>query len=102
MSSVKEVNGHKVSPKDFYVDPRTGFVPPLMPLQRLPAEWEAWEVALDGAKATRFKAADQLPFMEETERLAEEARARAWRNTVNKVRVEGKRIDRPKKHSNIC
>ncbi len=86
MSLLKALNGHnKVNPKDFHVDPRTGFVPPLMPLQRLPTEWDAWESALDAAKANRFKPAEGLPLLNEQERIADEEGARSWRKSVAKV-----------------
>ncbi|KAJ5623847.1 indoleamine 2-3-dioxygenase [Penicillium lagena] len=86
--SHKEINGHTVTPKHFYVDQRTGFVPPQMPLRRLSAEWEIWEATLDVAKSQKLKAAEQALSLDPQPKIIEEEKARAWRKTVEKVRME--------------
>ncbi|KAJ6109042.1 indoleamine 2-3-dioxygenase [Penicillium sp. IBT 16267x] len=86
--SHKEIKGHTVTPKDFHVDQRTGFVPPQMPLRRLSAEWEIWEATLDVAKSQKLKVAEQALLLDAQQRIVEEEKARAWRKTVEKVRLE--------------
>jgi indoleamine 2,3-dioxygenase len=81
----KQTNGSTVTPKDFCVDRRTGFVPSQMPLQRLPAQWEIWEATLDAAKAQKLKAAEQVLLLDGQQKVVEEERARAWRKIVEKV-----------------
>jgi indoleamine 2,3-dioxygenase len=85
--SHKEINGHTVTPKDFYVDQRTGFVPPQMPLRRLSTEWETWEVTLDLAKSLKLKVTEQALLLDAQQKIVEEEKARAWRKTVEKVRM---------------
>ncbi len=62
---------------DFDVDPRSGFMPPEPPVERLPTEWEDWEVVLDSALQTRLKIGESPDITpDETER------SRLWRETV--------------------
>ncbi|CAI7617410.1 unnamed protein product [Penicillium pancosmium] len=82
--SRKDINAHAVTPEDFYVDHRTGFVPPQMPVWRLSAEWEIWEVTLDFAKAQKLKATEQALSLDPEQKMVEEEKARAWRKTVEK------------------
>lgn len=63
-----------------------GFLPPQMPLSRLPIAWEAWEATLDAATSQRFKAAEQLVALDSPQKLVEEEKALAWRKLVDKVR----------------
>ena len=44
-----------IAAQDFDIDDRTGFMPPMPPLTRLPSEWETWEATLDSALAKRLK-----------------------------------------------
>jgi indoleamine 2,3-dioxygenase len=81
-------NGYTVTPRDICVDPRTGFVPPEMPLWRLPDQWEMWEAALDAAKSQKLKAAEQALLLDGQQKTVEEGKARAWRETVEKVWME--------------
>lgn len=64
----------------FDVDPCTGFMPPSVPLLRLPPKWETWEVLLDDAIAARLQLGDSLGITnEDTER------AEYWRSCVRQV-----------------
>lgn len=66
---------------DFDVDPRSGFMPPEPPIQRLPTEWEEWEVILDSGLQSRLKIGDNPDISpDETER------SRLWRESVLNVR----------------
>lgn len=81
----KSADGSTAAPQDFQVDRRMGFLPPQMPLPRLPTAWEAWEATLDAATSQRFKAAEQLAALDGPQKFAEEEKASAWRKLVDKV-----------------
>ena len=66
----------------FDVDPRSGFMPPEVPLQRLPADWAPWEVLLDEAIKDRLVPGDRIGISEE-----EEDRSARWRTRVQAVRI---------------
>ncbi|KAL7940454.1 Indoleamine 2,3-dioxygenase [Trichoderma barbatum] len=78
---------YTATPQDLHVDRRTGFVPPHMPLPRLPSEFEVWEATLDAAKSQHFKAAEQLSVLDRAQKLAEEQKALAWRKLVDNMPV---------------
>ncbi|KAK7027247.1 hypothetical protein VNI00_015336 [Paramarasmius palmivorus] len=61
----------------FDVDPRSGFMPPEVPLQRLPADWAPWEVLLDEAIKDRLVPGDRIGISAE-----EEDRSARWRARV--------------------
>lgn len=85
ISPYKSADDSTAVPQDFQVDRRMGFLPPQMPLPRLPAAWEAWEETLDAATSQRFKAAEQLVGLNGPQKLVEEEKALAWRKLVDKV-----------------
>ncbi|KAF3066821.1 Indoleamine 2,3-dioxygenase [Trichoderma lentiforme] len=87
ISSCKPADGSTAALQDFHVDRRMGFLPPQMPLPRLPVEWEAWEATLDAAISQRFKAAEQLAALDGPQNFVEEEKASAWRKLVNKMPV---------------
>ncbi|KAK4683661.1 indoleamine 2,3-dioxygenase, partial [Tremellales sp. Uapishka_1] len=75
-------NVSSLAAADFDVDVRTGFLPPSKNLERLSAEWELWEEALDAAKNGGLKL-----FAGEKERL--------WRKGIEIMPVldtEGLRV----------
>ena len=65
---------------DFDVDPRTGFLPPQVPMSRLPQQWESWERALDDAVSQGLKLGD-APTVGQADR----AKSESWRNSVRNV-----------------
>ncbi|KAJ7759341.1 Indoleamine 2,3-dioxygenase [Mycena maculata] len=67
---------------DFDVDNRTGFMPPQAPPSRLPSEWEAWELVLDGAIAEGLQLGDK-PGLSEVEM----GRSESWRKRVRELPV---------------
>lgn len=67
---------------DFDVDTRTGFMPPLVPLVRLPSGWEPWEILLDDAISGRLQLGDRVD-LEESEKLKSER----WRERVRGVSI---------------
>ncbi|KAF9449442.1 Indoleamine 2,3-dioxygenase [Macrolepiota fuliginosa MF-IS2] len=70
----------------FSLNKQTGFVPPHQPLSRLPAAWEAWEANLDAAVSQKLQLAERVEAItDENKRTAEEAKAREWRNDVEKM-----------------
>ncbi|KAL5089251.1 hypothetical protein Trisim1_005814 [Trichoderma cf. simile WF8] len=87
ISPYKSADGSTGAPKEFRVDRRRGFLPPQMPLPRLPTAWEAWEVILDVATSQRFKAAEQLAALDGPQKFVEEEKASAWRKLVDKMPV---------------
>ncbi|KAK4065520.1 hypothetical protein Trihar35433_7640 [Trichoderma harzianum] len=87
VSSHKSTAGGTAAPQDFQVDQRMGFLPPQMPLPRLPIAWEAWEATLDAATSQRFKAAEQLAALDGPQKFIEEEKASAWRKSVDKMPV---------------
>lgn len=66
---------------DFDVDNRTGFMPPQAPPSRLPADWESWELVLDGAIAESLQLGDKPGLTQ-----AEMRRSESWRHGVRQVR----------------
>ena len=88
----RELNGNTIDPKPFCVDRQTGFVPPQMPLGRLPGRWEIWEAKLDAVKSLGLKAVEQTQLMDVRQKHIEEEKARGWRDTVEKVRVQASSI----------
>lgn len=81
----KSADASTAAPQDFQVDWRMGFLPPQMPLPRLPTTWEAWEATLDAATSQRFKAVEQLVGLDGPQKFVEEEKALAWRKLVDKV-----------------
>jgi len=69
-----------IAAQDFDIDDRTGFMPPLPPLTRLPSEWETWEVTLDSALTKRLKLYNG-PGTTDSDR----DESAAWREGVRKV-----------------
>lgn len=65
---------------DFDVDTRTGFMPPQMPMQRLPSEWESWEVALGQAISQQLQLGDSPGLTESAKDCSER-----WRKGVRSV-----------------
>jgi indoleamine 2,3-dioxygenase len=65
---------------DFDVDNRTGFMPFNPPIERLPAEYEAWEILLDDAQTERLQ-------LGRRNNLTQEQRdcSAAWRARVRSV-----------------
>jgi indoleamine 2,3-dioxygenase len=66
--------------QDFEIDPRTGFIPPIIPISRLPSQWEAWECALDDLKATRLQLGSKSNLTVEDTSASE-----AWRARIREV-----------------
>ena len=66
--------------QDFDIDDRTGFIPPIPPLTRLPNEWETWEATLDSALTKRLRLYNG-PGTTDDDR----AESAAWRESVYKV-----------------
>lgn len=62
---------------DFDVDTRTGFMPPDPPINRLPIEWEPWEVILEHALSSKLQLAVKSVLTEE-----EIAHSSSWRESV--------------------
>ncbi|KAK0760650.1 hypothetical protein N5P37_006845 [Trichoderma harzianum] len=87
ISPYKSADAGTAVPQDFHVDRRIGFLPPQMPLPKLPAEWEAWEVTLDAATSQRFKAAEQLVGLNGPQKFVEEEKALTWRKLVDKMPI---------------
>ncbi|KKP00916.1 indoleamine 2,3-dioxygenase [Trichoderma harzianum] len=87
VSPYKSADGSTAVPQDFQVDRRMGFLPPQIPLPRLPTAWEAWEATLDAAIPQRFKAAEQLVGLDGPQKSIEEEKASAWRKLVDKMSV---------------
>ncbi|KAF8176150.1 Indoleamine 2,3-dioxygenase [Mycena galopus ATCC 62051] len=67
---------------DFDVDNRTGFMPPQAPPSRLPTDWEAWELVLDGAIAESLTLGDKSGIT-----AAEMSRSESWRQRVRQLPV---------------
>ncbi|KAJ7340873.1 Indoleamine 2,3-dioxygenase [Mycena albidolilacea] len=67
---------------DFDVDNRTGFMPPQAPPSRLPADWEPWELVLDGAIAESLQLGDKPGLTQ-----AEMRRSESWRHGVRQLPV---------------
>jgi indoleamine 2,3-dioxygenase len=65
---------------DFDVDTRTGFMPPDPPLNRLPAQWELWETALDAAMQAKLQLAVKPGLT-----LEEKNSSELWREHVRQV-----------------
>ncbi|ESK85655.1 indoleamine2,3-dioxyganese b [Moniliophthora roreri MCA 2997] len=66
----------------FDVDPRTGFMPPKVPLQRLPGDWEAWETLLAEAIRDRLAPGDKIGLSD-----AEKSLSARWRASVRAMPV---------------
>lgn len=69
-----------VAAHDFDVDVRTGFMPPQQPLARLPAQWEAWESALQDAVSQKLKLAEAADSA-----LSDREASAKWRLGVRNV-----------------
>ncbi|KAJ7025765.1 Indoleamine 2,3-dioxygenase-domain-containing protein [Mycena alexandri] len=67
---------------DFDVDNRTGFMPPQAPPSRLQIDWEAWELALDGAIAEGLQLGDKPGITQ-----AEMSRSESWRKGIRELPV---------------
>ncbi|RDB28528.1 Indoleamine 2,3-dioxygenase 1 [Hypsizygus marmoreus] len=66
----------------FDVDPHTGFMPPQVPLSRLPSQWEVWEATLDAAIAAHLQLGDKPGLTEK-----EMAESEMWRARVRQLPV---------------
>ena len=77
-----QVDTSTLAAHDFDVDTRTGFLPPIAPLKRLPATWEAWEECLDECKGGRFVLGDSLDIT--PEQMDDSKR---WRDRVKEVYI---------------
>ena len=75
-----QVDTSTLAAHDFDVDTRTGFLPPIAPLKRLPATWEAWEEYLDECKGGRFVLGDSPDIT--PEQMDDSKR---WRDRVREV-----------------
>ena len=75
-----QVDTSTLAAHDFDVDTRTGFLPPIAPLKRLPATWEAWEECLDECKGGRFVLGDGPDIT--PEQMDDSKR---WRDRVREV-----------------
>lgn len=67
---------------DFDVDVRSGFMPPAPPVDRLPTEWQDWELVLDKAREARLKVGDGPGVTAEDVRRSQE-----WREIVLNVGI---------------
>ncbi|KAJ6619999.1 Indoleamine 2,3-dioxygenase [Mycena sp. CBHHK59/15] len=67
---------------DFDVDNRTGFMPPQAPPSRLPLDWEAWELVLDGAIQGRLQLGDKPGITE-----AEMKQSESWRERARQLPI---------------
>ncbi|KAG2112167.1 Indoleamine 2,3-dioxygenase [Suillus cothurnatus] len=67
---------------DFDVDTRTGFMPPDPPLNRLPAQWQLWETALDAAMQAKLQLAVKPGLTVEEKNSSE-----LWREHVRQLPV---------------
>ena len=67
---------------DFDVDPRTGFMPPQIPLPSLPLAWEPWERVLQDAITQRLRLGDTPGLSKSDQDISE-----SWRSHVRSVRV---------------
>lgn len=68
--------------QDFDVDNQTGFMPPRLPIVRLPGMWEPWESILDAAIDTKLQLGDKIGLTE-----VEAEVSRDWRAKVRQVRT---------------
>jgi indoleamine 2,3-dioxygenase len=66
--------------QDYDIDPQTGFVPSIVPVSRLPVQWEAWESVLDDLKANRLKLGNKPNLSAE-----DTAKSEVWRSCVCEV-----------------
>lgn len=71
LSDVNKFDSSTLAAVDFDVDPRSAFLPPDEPLQRLPGSFELWELALD--------AAQKLPLLLDG---ANNEVSNPWRNAI--------------------
>ncbi|KAF7972437.1 hypothetical protein HWV62_18012 [Athelia sp. TMB] len=67
---------------DFDVDTRTGFLPPQVPLTRLPVRWERWEEILDDAGRRRLQLGDKVGIS-----AAEQESSATWRASISSLPV---------------
>jgi indoleamine 2,3-dioxygenase len=72
--------------EDFDIDSKTGFVPSVVPISRLPIQWAAWECVLDELKGNRLQLGDKPNLSAE-----EIAKSEAWRARVREVRCHSNR-----------
>lgn len=70
---------------DYYVDNKTGFVTPQLPLQRLRGPWKVWEATLQVARSQRLKTAGQSSLLDAQQKAVEVEKSQAWRKSVEKV-----------------
>ena len=66
----------------FDIDQHTGFMASSPPPDRLPQQWEDWEILLDNAVKSKLQVGDKLGLSEE-----ERATSKRWRETVRAVRT---------------
>jgi indoleamine 2,3-dioxygenase len=66
--------------QDFEIDARTGFIPPIIPISRLPSQWEAWECALDDLKANRLQLGSKSNLS-----VQDTSASEAWRFRIREV-----------------
>src|ERR1700759_1390432 len=83
-SFLEKVNGavdaSTLAAHDFDIDNRSGFMPPQVPLSRLPSFWHVWEDILQDAQEQRLKLGE-TPSLPEYERIKSEE----WRSKVSNV-----------------
>jgi indoleamine 2,3-dioxygenase len=73
-------NSSVIVAQDYDIDPQTGFLPPTVPISRLPAQWQAWESVLDDLKANRLQLGDKADIS-----ASEAAKSEIWRTRVREV-----------------
>ena len=69
--------------KVFDIDQHTGFMASDPPPDRLPHQWEDWEILLDTAVKSKLQVGDKLGLSQE-----ERATSKRWRETVRAVRIQ--------------
>jgi indoleamine 2,3-dioxygenase len=69
-------NPSHIVAQDFDIDAKTGFVPSIAPISRLPAQWETWECLLDDLKTNRLQLGHKPNLSAEEITKSEEWRAR--------------------------
>lgn len=76
---------------DFDVDTRTGFLPPQEPLNRLPADWEAWESVLDDAAARKLQLGHKADISLDDVQSSATWRARVAQVSLHVILIAGSR-----------
>ena len=74
--------------QDFDIDAKTGFLPSVAPISRLPTQWDAWERLLDDLQANRLQLGNKPNLSAE-----ETAKSETWRARVREVSCHSLDID---------